>query len=153
MSTIKSYTNNHCIHIINTYFLAAASDKHIRLLTSLYGRLDVKSMGSTRNLRALGYSVSIAARVLLRSQGFLNLIDPIGRANSEYRNGYYTQQSNVQVRTESENLFNETNRLATMLYVSQIIAYSGQRGYRTGQASDWYQQSNSFALHPTRVLM
>ena len=90
MSTIKSYTNNHCIHIKNTYFLTAASDKHIRLLTSLYGRLDVKSMGSTRNLRALGYSVSIAARVLLRSQGFLNLIDPIGRANLEYRNGYYT---------------------------------------------------------------
>ena len=31
-------TANKCIHLISAYFLAAASDKRIRLLTSLYGR-------------------------------------------------------------------------------------------------------------------
>jgi len=30
-------TTNKCIHIISTYFLAAANNKRVRLLTSLYG--------------------------------------------------------------------------------------------------------------------
>ena len=34
-------TANKRIHIISAYFLAAASDKRMRLLTSLYGILDV----------------------------------------------------------------------------------------------------------------
>ena len=32
------------IHIISTYFLAAASDKHMRLLTSLYGTIHGECM-------------------------------------------------------------------------------------------------------------
>jgi len=56
-------------------------DSILECMLSLKIRLDVESMGSTgfRNPRALGHSIPSVARVLLRAQGFLNLVDPIGR--------------------------------------------------------------------------
>ena len=49
-------------------------------ILSIY-KLDTKTKGSTRfrNPRARGGGVPREARALLRAQGFLNRVDPIGR--------------------------------------------------------------------------
>jgi len=49
-------TANKRIHIISAYFLAAASDKHMHLLTSLYGIININK--ETSQLAGKGYKDS-----------------------------------------------------------------------------------------------
>ena len=57
-------TVNKCIHIISAYFLAAASNKRMRLLASLYGiikqiRLSFLPAGRARSARPAGPKITL----------------------------------------------------------------------------------------------
>jgi len=67
-------TANKRIHIISAYFLAAASDKRMRLLTSLYGINIGVGMGSI----IVSYSMLVTfAQYIVRQYVLLNIAVPV----------------------------------------------------------------------------